>query len=124
MFPHLIKKFITDEDTALLAELIDYEDIARKLTVGKLIDYLVTAAASEWKDYCHCGDVSTSAGLVNVDHSTISKKMKEVDYQLMKKAFALVVDKYNWATRRALKIPNRLLLVDSTTITVGKNRLP
>lgn len=124
MFPNLIQKFITDEDVALLTELIGYQDTARKLTVGKLIEYLVTAAASEWKGYRHCGDVGTSAGLVDVDHSTISKKMKELDYRLMKKALALVVDKCNRATRRSLKIPKQLLLVDSTTMTVGKNRLP
>ncbi|MGH2319800.1 IS4 family transposase [Planococcus sp. SE5232] len=124
MFPNLIQKFITAEDVALLTELIGYEDTARKLTVGKLIEYLVTAAASEWKGYRHCGDVGTSAGLVDIDHSTLSKKMKNLDYGLMKKAFALVVDKCNRATRRALKIPKRLLLVDSTTLTVGKNRLP
>lgn len=124
MFPNLIQKFITDEDVALLTEMIGYEDTARKLTAGKLIEYLVTAAASEWKGYRYCGDVGTSAGLVDVDHSTLSKKMKELDYQLMKETFAMVVDKCNRATRRDLKIPNRLLLVDSTTITVGKNRLP
>ena len=124
MFPNLIQKFITDEDVAFLMELIGYQDTARKLTVGKLIEYLVTAAASEWKGYRHCGDVGTSAGLVDIDHSTISKKMKKLDYRLMKQAFALIVDKCNRATRRALKIPNRLLLVDSTTITIGKNRLP
>lgn len=124
MFPNLIQKFITEEDVALLTEMVGYEDTARKLTVGKLIEYLVTAAASEWKGYRHCGDVGTSAGLVAVDYSTLSKKMKELDYRLMKEAFALVVDKCNRATRRALKIPNRLLLVDSTTITVGKTRLP
>ncbi|MGE6371027.1 IS4 family transposase [Planococcus kocurii] len=124
LFPNLIQKFITNEEVATLTELIGYEDTAQKFTVGKLIEYLVTAAASEWKGYRHCGDVGSSAWLVDVDHSTISKKMKELDYQLMKKAFALVVGKCNRATRRALKIPNRLLLVDSTTITVGKSRLP
>ena len=124
MFPNLIQKFITEEDIALLTKIIGYEDTARKLTVGQLIEYLVIAAASEWKGYRHCGNVGKSAGLVKIDHSTISKKMKELDYRLMKEAFALIVSKCNRATRRTLKIPNRLLLVDSTTITVGKSRLP
>lgn len=42
----------------------------------------------------------------------------------MKEVFALIVHKCNRVTRRTLKIPNQLLLVDSTTITVGKTRLP
>lgn len=41
MFPNLIQKFITEEDVALLTQLIGYRDTARKLTVGKLIEYLV-----------------------------------------------------------------------------------
>ncbi|WP_063974528.1 hypothetical protein [Domibacillus aminovorans] len=42
----------------------------------------------------------------------------------MKQVFALIVRKYNRVTRRTLKIPNQLLLVDSTTVTVGKTHLP
>ncbi|MCM3068649.1 IS4 family transposase, partial [Priestia flexa] len=42
----------------------------------------------------------------------------------MKKLFDLVVSKCNRMTRRAMKLPNGLLIVDSTTITVGKTRLP
>ncbi|MCP3763641.1 IS4 family transposase [Domibacillus sp. A3M-37] len=42
----------------------------------------------------------------------------------MKQVFALIVRKCNRVTRRTLKIPNQLLLVDSTTVTVGKTRLP
>jgi hypothetical protein len=42
----------------------------------------------------------------------------------MKQVFALIIHKCNRVTRRNLKIPNQLLLMDSTTITVGKTRLP
>lgn len=42
----------------------------------------------------------------------------------MKELFHLVVSNCNRMTRRALKISKELLLVDSTTITVGKSRLP
>jgi hypothetical protein len=55
-----------------------------------------------------------------VDYSTLSKKLGQLDYELMKQIFALIVQKCNRVTRRTLKIPNWLLLIDSTTITVGK----
>lgn len=42
----------------------------------------------------------------------------------MKKLFDLVVSKCNRATRRVMKLSKELLLVDSTTVTVGKTRLP
>ncbi|WP_100330123.1 IS4 family transposase [Bacillus xiapuensis] len=124
MFPNLIQKFISDEELKPLIELVGYEDTARKLDVKTLIQYLVTAAACEWKSLRYCADVSSSAGLVDVNYSTLSKKMSQLDYELMKNVFDLIVRKCNRATRRTLKIPKHLLLVDSTTITVGKTRLP
>ncbi|MFZ3591897.1 IS4 family transposase, partial [Bacillus sp. DJP31] len=124
MFPNLIPKFISDEELQPLIELIGYEDTARKLTVKMLIQYLVAAANCEWKSLRHCSDVGALVGLVDVNYSTLSKKLGQLDYRLMKQVFALIVNKCNRVTRRVLKIPNRLLLVDSTTITVGKSRLP
>ncbi|MDQ0217725.1 FCD domain-containing protein [Peribacillus cavernae] len=47
-----------------------------------------------------------------------------MDYKVLKQIFELVVSKCNRATRRTLKIPKELLIVDSTTITVGETRLP
>ncbi|MBM7649047.1 hypothetical protein JOC78_002000 [Bacillus ectoiniformans] len=124
MFPQLVQKFISDEDIKTLTRLFDCADTARKLTVKTLIQYLVLAAANEWKSLRHCSDVGVSSGLVKVDYSTLSKKLSQMDYRHMKEVFHLIVRKCNRAIRRALKIPNNLLLVDSTTVTVGKSRLP
>jgi hypothetical protein len=41
----------------------------------------------------------------------------------MKRLFALIVSKCNRQTRRSLRFPKALRVVDSTTVTVGKNRL-
>lgn len=43
---------------------------------------------------------------------------------MFKKLFQLVLQKCSRQTRRQLKLPKELLLIDSTTITVGKTRLP
>lgn len=124
MFPNLIQKFISDQELQPLIKLVGYEDTARKLDVKTLIQYVVTAAACEWKSLRFCADVGPSCGLVDVNYSTLSKKLGQLDYALMKEVFALIVRKCNRVTRRTLKIPNQLLLVDSTTVTVGKTRLP
>lgn len=50
--------------------------------------------------------------------------MKTLDYAIMKRVFEVIVGKLNHATRRTLKMPKTLLSIDSTTITVGKTRLP
>lgn len=123
-FPNLIQKFVSPEDLDLLVKAVGYKDVARKMDVMTLIQYPITAAACEWKSFRYCADVGPGAGLKEVNYSTLSKKSGHVDFELMKQLFELVVSKCNRATRRALKIPNNLLIVDSTTITVGKSRLP
>jgi hypothetical protein len=61
---------------------------------------------------------------MNVIYLTLSKKASQMDLRIMKELFNLIVSKCNRATRRILKMPKDLLLIDSTTITVGKTRLP
>ncbi|MGG3956575.1 transposase, partial [Bhargavaea massiliensis] len=41
----------------------------------------------------------------------------------MKRLFARIVSKCNRKIRRSLRFPKPLRIVDSTTVTVGKNRL-
>ncbi|HHY71915.1 MAG TPA: IS4 family transposase [Bacillus bacterium] len=123
-FHNLFQKIVSEDEVNVIQDAIGYKDTARKLTVHILIHYLTCAAMNEFKSYRECADVGDKHGLPKVDHSTISKKAGHVDYKIMKELFHLVVSKCNRMTRRALKISKELLLVDSTTITVGKSRLP
>ncbi|MGN4752459.1 IS4 family transposase [Bacillus cereus] len=102
----------------------NHTDTARKCTVSTVISYLISAATNEWKSLHHAADVGPSVGLISVDHSSLSKHMKALDYAIMKRIFEVIVGKLNRATRRTLKMPRTLLSIDSTTITVGKTRLP
>lgn len=123
-FHNLFQKIVSEEEIAIIQDAIGYKDTARKLDVLTLINYLLCASMNELKSYRDCADVGDQYGLTKVNYSTLSKKAGHVDYHILKKLFHLVVSKCNRATRRALKIPKDLLLVDSTTITVGKSRLP
>jgi hypothetical protein len=126
-FHNLFQKIVSEEELAVIQDTVGYQDSARKLDVLTLIKYFLCAAMNEFKSYRNCADVGDQYGLPKVDHSTLSKKASHVDFNIMKKLFHLVVSKCNRATRRALKIPKDLqdlLLIDSTTITVGKARLP
>lgn len=123
-FHNLFQKIVSEEEIAVIQDAMDYKDSARKLDVLTLINYLLCAAMNELKSYRDCADVGDQYGLAKVNFSTLSKKAGRVDYNIMKKLFHLVVSKCNRATRRSLKISKELLLVDSTTITVGKSRLP
>lgn len=59
-----------------------------------------------------------------MDYSTLSKRLAELNYLIVKRIFELVVSRLNRAARRKLKLKKELLAIDSTTIAVGKSRLP
>lgn len=63
------------------------------------------------------------AGLLPVHYSCFSGKAADVPFAVFQELFQLLVRKCNRETRRKLAFPKELLLIDSTTMTVGKTRL-
>jgi hypothetical protein len=122
--PNLLQNLISKEELTASQQKIGYEDTARKLDVLTLINYLICASINQFRSFRHCADVGEQYDLPKVDHSTLSKKASQMDYTIMKNLFDIVVTKCNRITRRVLNITKDLLLIDSTTITVGKTRLP
>jgi hypothetical protein len=120
----LIQNFLSEAELQMTLAESNYVDTVRKCTVSALISYLINAATNEWKSLRHAADVGPSSGLVSVDHSSLSKHIKIMDYAIMKRIFETVNGKLNRATRRTLKMPKTLLSIDSTTIIVGKTPLP
>jgi hypothetical protein len=123
-FTKLTQILLTEEEVKQLSELIGYEEKGRKLTVYTLLQYWIHAALEKWEGFRDGADRAFKSGLLPINYSTFSKKASEVPYEIFKRLFHLLVSKCNRATRRKLNIPSDLLLIDSTTITVGKNRLP
>lgn len=123
-FQTLIQNFLSEAELQSILKEYHYKETARKCTARTLISYLVTAAANEWKSLRHSADVGPSVGLISVDHSSLSKHMKSLDYAIIKRVCTVIIGKLNRAARRTLKMPKTLLSIDSTTITVGKTRLP
>ena len=120
----LLQNFISQEEVdGILAEF-GFEDTARKCDVPTLLNYLVGAATFEWKSLRYASDVATGKGLKSVDYSTLSKRLGELNYLIVKRIFELIVSRLNRAARRKLKLKKELMAIDSTTITVGKSRLP
>ncbi|MFD0717716.1 IS4 family transposase [Paenibacillus sp. GCM10027626] len=124
MFSQILQSVIPQEEIAPLINEIGYVDKARKFTVYDLFLFLAQASIEQWKGYRDGEARMGKSGLQIADHSTISKKAKEVPYQLFKELLHLLIRKCNRATKRKLRIPKELLAVDSTKITVGKGRLP
>jgi hypothetical protein len=123
-FQTLIQNFLSEAELQAILKECNYQEKARKCTVSTLISYLTYAAVNEWKSLRHAADVGPSTGLIRMDHSSFSKHLKSLNYAIIKRVFEIIVGKLNRATRRTLQLPKTLLSIDSTTITVGKSRLP
>ncbi|MDR0271372.1 transposase, partial [Paenibacillus sp.] len=123
-FQTLIQSVLTESEIQTLAQSLNYDDTARKFTVHTLLLYWVQAAFEQWNGYREGADRAPSCGLPEVDYSTFSKKAKDVPFELFKMCFHQLIQKCNRQMMRKLQFPKELLLVDSTTITVGKTRLP
>nr|WP_236693053.1 IS4 family transposase [Aneurinibacillus tyrosinisolvens] len=121
---HVLEHLITKEDVQEILQDHEYKDTARKLSVPILLRFLVMAATHEWKSFRHAADVATAHGLPSVHYSSLSKKAGHVPYAIFKDLFAKALSRCNRRIRRSIRFPKELLLIDSTTITVGESRLP
>ena len=123
-FQTFLQAVLTKEEIEPLIELVGYKDTARKFTVYALLQYWTQAAFEQWDGFREGADRAVASGLPKADYSTFAKKAKDVPFPLFKRIFQLLLEKCNRPTRRQLRFPKELLLIDSTTITVGKTRLP
>lgn len=121
---NILQSVIPKEKILPYLQELNYVDVARKFTVYDLFLFLAEASFHQWKGYRDGEARMGLGGLRTVDHSTLSKKAKEVPFELFKQLLSLMISFCNRSTRRHLGIPKALLLVDSTKITVGKERLP
>lgn len=120
----LLQNFISQEEIGGILAEFGFEDTARKCDVSTLLNYLVGAATFEWKSLRAASDVATEKGLKSVDYSTLSKRLGELNYLIVKRIFEMIVGRLNRSAKRKIKVKKELMAIDSTTITVGKNRLP
>lgn len=123
-FTNLVQTLLNEEDVKRILEDLDYNDTATKFTAHQLLLFFTHSALGEWESYRSAVGKAVTCGLRLIDYSTFSSKASDVPYELFKQLFHLLLSRCNRATRRHLRIPKDLLLVDSTTITVGKSRLP
>lgn len=120
----VLQSILTSEEVESVVALIGYKDKARKFTVNHLLQYWCMAAFEQWDSYRSGVDHAASKGLLKVHYSSFSGKAAEVPFAVFKTLLHLLVQKCNRIVRRKLSFPKELLFIDSTTITVGKTRLP
>ncbi|MGG6310480.1 hypothetical protein [Paenibacillus macerans] len=76
--------FSREQITDLLAE-VGYTDVARKFTGYDLFLFLAEAAFQRWSGYRDAAPRLADSGLKVVDHSTLSKKAKDVPFGVFKR---------------------------------------
>ncbi|UQZ36931.1 IS4/IS5 family transposase [Paenibacillus sp. PK3_47] len=121
---NILQLVIPEEKLRPILEELNYVDVGRKFTVYDLLLFLGEAAFQQWKGYRDGVQRMALSGLSSVNHSTLSKKAKDVPYELFKRLLNVMIGLCNRKTKRKLGIPKELLIVDSTTISVGLGRLP
>ena len=119
----IFQTFLSEKEVEKFSKILEYVDTARKFTLYDLIKFFIAAATNEYKSYRDGVEHMESVGLTPVDYSTISKKASKVDYKISKTLFEIIVSKCNRRMRRILNLPKQLIAIDSTTVTVGENRL-
>ncbi|MGL5616639.1 MAG: IS4 family transposase, partial [Sarcina sp.] len=101
----------------------NYEETSRKFKGADLYEFFIVAAINEYKSYRYGADLMGRDGLTPVNYSTISKKANCMDYKIAKKLFEILVSKCNRPLKKILKLDKNIIAIDSTTISVGKERL-
>ncbi|SFM52143.1 hypothetical protein SAMN03159341_1425 [Paenibacillus sp. 1_12] len=119
-FTKLVQTLLKEEDVKEIVEELKYADVARKFTAHQLLLFFMHAALGQWDSYRSGEGKVVCYGLNPFHYSTFSTKASDVPYELFKRLFHLLISRCNRSTKRRLHIPKDLLLVDSTTITVGK----
>jgi len=123
--PQVFKSLFGQAELASILKKYGYRDTARKFTVLELLKFFVAAAVGEWESYRESEEqLAGRSDIVRSDHSTLSKKAKELPYFISKEVFHRLISKCNRKTRRLLKLPVTLYADDSTSVTVGEGRLP
>lgn len=121
---HILQRVIPEEKILPILTELDYIDVARKFTVYSLFLFLAEASIQQWDGYREAEHRMAFCSLRPVDHSTLSKKAKEVPFEVFKRLLQLMITLCNRQTRRTMGIPKELLAIDSTQVTVGLGRLP
>lgn len=118
LIKRILQALISEKQCTEICEKYGYNDVARKLTVKVLFQYFLLSAILESKSYRELCLQGEAYGLPKVDYSTLSKKAKEVPYEVFLELFYIIFSKINRKSRRkiASKCGRVLKAVDSTRI--------
>ena len=122
----ILQAVITDDELNNILNTLGYQDKGRILTVGVFFRYLLLSAILKSDGYRELHTQGVQYGLPKVDYSTLSKKAKEIPFEIFLYICNHILAKSNRTTRRKMDpvISRMVAAIDSTCITAHKNKLP
>ena len=117
-----MQEVIKEEEIKKIAEKYGYKDTGRKLTVYSLCQYYMVSAMDEVKSQRDLASHGVKNSLVKVDHTSISKKSKEVPYEIYLETCQNIINRSNRAVRRKVSAKyNRIVKAIDTTRVIEPN---
>ena len=119
-----MQEVINEEKVKKIAKKYEYEEKARKATVSTVLRYQLAGSIEECESLRELAVYGIKHGLTKLDYSTLSKKGKEIPYEIALELLEETMQKANRAKRRALtKEYNRFVRCFDTTVWVdSKNK--
>jgi hypothetical protein len=118
----IMQEAINEKRVKELSEKYGYEEVGRKLTAYGLLQYFMGSSLLKIESYRELGETSGTLGLVQVDYSELSKKAKEVPYEIYMELCRETYAKFNREKRRKVsKEYNKVIAAIDSTRVVAKN---
>jgi hypothetical protein len=120
----ILQGVINEEKVKKIAKKYKYEETARKADVSTVLRYQLAGSIEECESLRELPFYGIKHGLTKLDYSTLSKKGKEIPYEIALEVMEETMRKANRAKRRALtKEYNRFVRCFDTTVWVDtKNK--
>lgn len=123
----IIQTLLPEKEVDKVSEKNGYDKKARKFTVMSLVIFFIVAALEKTKSYRETVCLMKKYGMPQVHYSEVSKKAKEVPYELTKDLYEEVLSQCDRKFRRRINkicgIEKKIQAIDSTTITTSKTQL-
>ena len=122
----ILQAAISDYELNCILDSFGYVDKGRIVTVSVFFKYFLLCAIIKSESFRELYTQGTQYGLPKVNYSTLSKKAKEIPFEIFLCICNYILWKVNRATRRKINpVFSRLLAaIDSTCITAHKNKMP
>ena len=118
----ILQEAIREKEIKELSAKYGYEEVGRKLTAYGLLQYFMGSSLLKIRSYRELAETSETLGLIKVDYSELSKKAKQVPYEIYLELCHEIFSRFNREKRRKLtKEYNKVIAAIDSTRIISKN---